>query len=82
MLEQKYAPVSSLLLQVPVFNHSYGIRNKLEKLHGRYKNTQVFWDVILCAVSSVLQNLSIFIFRDKQFHSCIISGFHSEAGDI
>jgi len=79
VLEQKYAPVSSLLFQVPVFNHAYGIRNKLEKLHSRHKNMHVFWDVMLCDVSSGLQNLSIFIFRDKQSGSHVISGFHCEA---
>jgi hypothetical protein len=26
-----------------------------------------------------LQNLSIFVFRDKHFHSHVISGFHCEA---
>jgi hypothetical protein len=79
VLEQNYAPVSSLLFQVPVFNHAYGIRTKLEKLHSQYKKMQVFWDVMLCAVSSGLQNLSIFVFRDKHFHSHVISGFHCEA---
>ena len=54
VLEQKYALVSSLLFQVPVFNHAYGVRYKLEKLHSRHKNMQVFWDVMLCDVSSGL----------------------------
>ena len=43
---------------------------------------QGFWDVTLCAVSSVLKNPTNFIFRDKQFHSCVISGFHCEADNI
>ena len=58
---------------------AYGIRTNLEKLHSQYKKMQVFWDVMLCAVSSGLQNLSIFVFRDKHFHSHVISGFHCEA---
>ena len=55
VLQQNYAPVSSLLFQVQVFNHAYGLGNMMQNLHSRHKNTQVFCcDVTLCAVSSVL----------------------------